>query len=55
MKYCKNELSIFAAYGAPYEEVDKLFGNYENKLAEQVIKSLEKSIIRVYSMGACPV
>ena len=37
------------------EEVDKLFRNYEAKLAGQMVKSLGKSIIRMYSMGACVV
>ena len=35
------------------EEVDKLFGNYEAKLSGQMAKSLEKSLIKMYSMGAC--
>ena len=35
------------------EEVDKLFSNYESKLSGQMVKSLTKSIIRMYSMGAC--
>ena len=35
------------------EEVDKLFSNYEAKLSGQMIKSLGKSIINMYSMGAC--
>ena len=35
------------------EEVDKLFNNYEAKLSGQMIKSLGKSIINMYSMGAC--
>ena len=33
--------------------MDKLFGNYEVKLLGQMVKSLGKSIIRVYLMGAC--
>ena len=37
------------------EEVDKLFNNYEAKLSGQMVKSLEKSIINMYSMGACAV
>ena len=37
------------------EEVDKLFGNYEAKLSGQMVKSLGKSIIKMYSMGACAV
>ena len=35
------------------EEVDKLFSNYETKLSGQMVKSLGKSIINMYSMGAC--
>ena len=35
------------------EEVDKLFSNYEAKLSGQMAKSLGKSIINMYSMGAC--
>ena len=35
------------------EEVDKLFNIYEAKLSGQMVKSLEKSIINMYSMGAC--
>ena len=34
------------------EEVDKLFSNYEAKLSGQMAKSLGKSIINMYSMGA---
>ena len=37
------------------EEVEKLFNNYEAKLSGQMVKSLGKSIINMYSMGACPV
>ena len=37
------------------EEVDKLFNNYEAKLSGQMVKSLGKSIINMYSMGACAV
>ena len=33
------------------EEVDKLFNNYEAKLSGQMVKSLGKSIIDMYSMG----
>ena len=36
-----------------YEEVDKLFNNYEAKLSGQMVKSLGKSVINMYSMGAC--
>ena len=36
------------------EEVEKLFNNYEDKLSGgQMVKSLGKSIINMYSMGAC--
>ena len=35
------------------EEVDKLFNIYEVKLSGQMVKSLGKSIINMYSMGAC--
>ena len=37
------------------EEVEKLFNNYEAKLLGQMVKSLGKSIINMYSMGACSV
>ena len=37
------------------EEVEKLFNNYEAKLSSQMVKSLGKSIINMYSMGACAV
>ena len=35
------------------EEVEKLFNNYEAKLWGQMVKSLGRSIINMYSMGAC--
>ena len=35
------------------EEVEKLLNNYEAKLSGQMVKSLEKLIINIYSMGAC--
>ena len=35
------------------EEVEKLFNNYEAKLSGQMVKSLGKKIINMYSMGAC--
>ena len=35
------------------EEVEKLFNNYDAKLSGQMVKSLGKSIINMYSMGAC--
>ena len=37
------------------EDVDKLFSNYEAKLLGQMVKSLGKSIIKMYSMRACQV
>ena len=37
------------------EEVEKLFNNYEAKLSGQMVKSLGKSIINMYSIGACAV
>ena len=33
--------------------MDKLFNNYEAKLSGQMVKSLGKSVINMYSMGAC--
>ena len=35
------------------EEVERLFNNYEAKLSGQMLKSLGKSMINMYSMGAC--
>ena len=35
------------------EEVEKLFSNYEAALSGQMTKSLGKSLIKMYSMGAC--
>ena len=35
------------------EGVEKLLNNYEAKLSGQMVKSLECSIINMYSMGAC--
>ena len=35
------------------EEVEKLFNNYEAKLSGQMVKSLGKSVINMYSIGAC--
>ena len=35
------------------EEVEKLFNNYKAKLLGQMVKSLGKSIINMYSMRAC--
>ena len=37
------------------EEVEKLFNNYEAKLSGQIVKSLGRLIINMYSMGACSV
>ena len=37
------------------EEVEKLFTNYEAKLSGQMVKSLGRLIINMYSMGACAV
>ena len=37
------------------EEVDKLFSNYEAKLLGQMVKSLGKSIIKMYLIRACAV
>ena len=37
------------------EEVEKLFNNYEAKLSGQMVNLLGKSIIDMYSMGACSV
>ena len=37
------------------KEVEKLFDNYEAKLSGQMVKSLGKSIINMYSMGPCAV
>ena len=37
------------------EEVEKLFNNYEAKLSGQMVKSLGRSIINMYSMVACAV
>ena len=37
------------------EEVKKLFNNYEAKLSGQMVKSLGRSIINMYSMRVCAV
>ena len=37
------------------QEVEKFFNNYEAKLSGQMVESLGKSIINMYSMGACAV
>ena len=36
-----------------HEEVEKFFNNYEAKLSGQIVKSPGRSIINMYSMGAC--
>ena len=33
--------------------MEKRFNNYEAKLSGQMVKSLERSIVNIYSMGAC--
>ena len=35
------------------QEVDKLFNSYEAALSGHMVKSLGKSLIKMYSMGAC--
>ena len=35
------------------QETEKLFAMYEAKLSSQMVKSLGKSIIHMYLMGAC--
>ena len=35
------------------EDVEKLFNNYEAKLSGQMVRSLGRSIINMYSMGTC--
>ena len=35
------------------EEVEKLFNNYEAKLSGQMVRSLGRAVINMYSMGAC--
>ena len=37
------------------KEVDTLFGIYKVKLSSQIGKSLGKSVIRMYLMGACAI
>ena len=37
------------------EEVNKLSSNYKTKLSGQIVQSLGKSIIRMYSKRACAV
>ena len=48
--YTEEQLTKFSE-----EEVKKLFNNYEAKLSGQMVKSLGRSIINMYSMGACSV
>ena len=48
--YNKEQINKLSA-----EEVDKLSSNYEAKLSGQMVKSLGKLIIKMYSMGACVV
>ena len=46
--YTKEQINKLSA-----EKVDKFFNNYEAKLSDQMVKFLGKSIINMYSMGAC--
>ena len=46
--YTKERVNKFST-----EEDDKLFSNYEANLSGQMGKSLGKSVIRMYSIGAC--
>ena len=46
--YTENQLAKLSG-----EEVEKLFNNYEAELSGQMVKSLGKVIINMYSMGAC--
>ena len=46
--YIEEQLAKFSE-----EEVEKRFDNYEAKLSGQMVKSLGKSVINMYSMGAC--
>ena len=48
--YTKEQVNKLSA-----EEVDKLFSICEAKLSGQMVKSLGKSIIKMYSKGACAV
>ena len=58
-RVCPNKQYLSKAYTEEWinelsaEEVDKFFSNYEGKLLGQMVKSLGKSIIRMYLMGAC--
>ena len=46
--YTEEQLAKFSK-----EEVEKRFNNYEAKLSGQMVKSLRRSIINMYSMGDC--
>ena len=46
--YTKEQVNEFSA-----EEVDKPFSNYKADLSGQMVKSLGKSVIRMYLIGAC--
>ena len=46
--YTEEQLAKFSK-----EEVEKIFNNYEAKLSGQMVKSLSKSIINMYSIRAC--
>ena len=48
--YIEEQVNVLSA-----EEVDSLFGTYEVKLSGQMVRSLGKSIIRMYSIGACAI
>ena len=48
--YMKEQVNKLSA-----EEMDKFFSHYEAKLSGQMVKPLGKSIIRMYSMGACAI
>ena len=48
--YTKEQIKKLSA-----EEVDKLLYIYEAKLPGQMVRSLGKSIIKMYSIGACAV
>ena len=46
--YTKDQLANFSE-----GKVEKLCNNYEAKLSGQMVKSLGRSVINMYSMGAC--
>ena len=48
--YTKEQVNKLSA-----EKVDKLRSNYKAKLSGQMVKSLGKSVIRMYSVGACAI